>query len=227
LTSPLLSSLGCPIQGHPTPNITWFHGGQSVATVTGLTHHILAAGQILQVANLSSESQGEFSCVAQNEAGVLVQKASLIIQDYWWSVDRLATCSASCGNRGVQQPRLRCLLNSTEVNPAHCAGKVRPAVHPVPCNRRDCPSRWMVTSWSACTRSCGGGIQTRRVTCQKLKASGISTPVSNDMCTQLAKRPVDTQACNQQLCVEWAFSSWGQVRGMYLTGNLRVLTLQQ
>ncbi|XP_014397846.1 PREDICTED: ADAMTS-like protein 1 [Myotis brandtii] len=214
--------LGCPIQGHPTPNITWFHGGQSVATVTGLTHHILAAGQILQVANLSSESQGEFSCLAQNEAGVLVQKASLIIQDYWWSVDRLATCSASCGNRGVQQPRLRCLLNSTEVNPAHCAGKVRPAVHPVPCNRRDCPSRWMVTSWSACTRSCGGGIQTRRVTCQKLKASGISTPVSNDMCTQLAKRPVDTQACNQQLCVEWAFSSWGQCNGPCIGPHLAV-----
>lgn len=93
--------------------------------------------------------------------------------------------------------------------------------------------RWMVTSWSACTRSCGGGVQTRRVTCQKLKASGISTPVSNDMCTQLAKRPVDTQACNQELCVEWAFSSWGQVRGqrasawlfwvLVLRANLQIL----
>lgn len=72
--------LGCPIKGHPTPNITWFHGGQSIATVTGLTYHILAAGQILQVANLSGKSQGEFSCLAQNEAGVLVQKASLRIQ---------------------------------------------------------------------------------------------------------------------------------------------------
>ncbi|XP_074186439.1 ADAMTS-like protein 1 isoform X2 [Rhinolophus sinicus] len=214
--------LGCPIKGHPTPNITWFHDGQSVASVTGLTYHILAAGQILQVANLSDKSQGEFSCLAQNEAGALVQKTSLVIQDYWWSVDRLATCSASCGNRGVQQPRLRCLLNSTEVNPAHCAGKVRPAVQPVACNRRDCPSRWMVTSWSACTRSCGGGIQTRRVTCQKLKASGISTPVSNDMCTQLAKRPVDTQACNQQLCVEWAFSSWGQCNGPCIGPRLAV-----
>ncbi|XP_011363662.1 ADAMTS-like protein 1 [Pteropus vampyrus] len=214
--------LGCPIKGHPTPNITWFHGGQSVATVTELTHHVLAAGQILQVANLSGKSQGEFSCLAQNEAGVLVQKASLIIQDYWWSVDRLATCSASCGNRGVQQPRLRCLLNGSEVNPAHCAGKIRPAVQPVACNRRDCPSRWMVTSWSACTRSCGGGIQTRRVTCQKLKASGISTPVSNEMCTQLTKRPVDTQACNQQLCVEWAFSSWGQCNGPCIGPRLAV-----
>ncbi|XP_015450032.1 ADAMTS-like protein 1 isoform X4 [Pteropus alecto] len=142
--------------------------------------------------------------------------------DYWWSVDRLATCSASCGNRGVQQPRLRCLLNGSEVNPAHCAGKIRPAVQPVACNRRDCPSRWMVTSWSACTRSCGGGIQTRRVTCQKLKASGISTPVSNDMCTQLTKRPVDTQACNQQLCVEWAFSSWGQCNGPCIGPRLAV-----
>ncbi|XP_060055594.1 ADAMTS-like protein 1 isoform X2 [Erinaceus europaeus] len=214
--------LGCPIRGHPTPNITWFHGGQPVATVTGLTHYILEAGQILQVANLSSDSQGEFSCLAQNEAGALRQKASIVIQDYWWSVDRLATCSASCGNRGVQQPRLRCLLNSTEVNPIHCAGKVRPAVQPIACNRRDCPSRWMVTSWSACTRSCGGGVQTRRVTCQKLKASGISTPVPNEMCTQLAKRPVDTQACNQQLCVEWAFSSWGQCNGPCIGPRLAV-----
>lgn len=78
LSLPLL--LGCPIKGHPTPNITWFHGSQPVATVTGLTHHILAAGQILQVANLSGGSQGEFSCLAQNEAGTLVQKASLVIQ---------------------------------------------------------------------------------------------------------------------------------------------------
>ncbi|XP_058157890.1 ADAMTS-like protein 1 isoform X2 [Dasypus novemcinctus] len=214
--------LGCPIKGHPIPNITWFHDGQPIATATGLTHHTLASGQILQVENLSGGSQGEFSCLAQNEAGMLVQKTSLVIQDYWWSVDRLATCSASCGNRGVQQPRLRCLLNSTEVSPTHCAGKVRPAVQPIACNRRDCPARWMVTSWSACTRSCGGGVQTRRVTCQKLKASGVSTPVSNDMCTQFAKRPVDTQACNQQLCVEWAFSSWGQCNGPCIGPHLAV-----
>ncbi|XP_069432734.1 ADAMTS-like protein 1 isoform X1 [Ovis canadensis] len=214
--------LGCPVKGDPTPNITWFHGDQPVANVTGLMYHILAAGQILQVADLSGGSHRDFSCLAQNEAGMLVQKAFLVIQDYWWSVDRPVTCSASCGNRGVQQPRLRCLLNNTEVDPAHCAGKVRPAVQPIPCNRRDCPSRWMVTSWSACTRSCGGGVQTRRVTCQKLKASGISTPVPSDVCTQLAKRPVDTQACNQQLCVEWAFSSWSQCNGPCIGPRLSV-----
>lgn len=83
LTSPLLSSpllLGCPVKGDPTPNITWFHGEQPVANVTGLMYHILAAGQILQVANLSGGSHWDFSCLAQNEAGMLVQKASLVIQ---------------------------------------------------------------------------------------------------------------------------------------------------
>lgn len=72
--------------------------------------------------------------------------------------------------------------------------------------------RWMVTSWSPCTRSCGGGIQTRRVTCQRLTATGNSVPMSNEACAQVSKRPVDTQNCNRQPCVEWVASSWGQVR---------------
>uniref|UniRef100_A0A8C5KRW5 Ig-like domain-containing protein n=1 Tax=Jaculus jaculus TaxID=51337 RepID=A0A8C5KRW5_JACJA len=75
--------LGCPVKGQPTPNITWFHDGQPLTDTTGLTHHILAAGQILKVANLSGGSQGDFSCLAQNEAGMLVQKASLVIQVQW------------------------------------------------------------------------------------------------------------------------------------------------
>uniref|UniRef100_A0A8C6RZE8 Ig-like domain-containing protein n=1 Tax=Nannospalax galili TaxID=1026970 RepID=A0A8C6RZE8_NANGA len=75
--------LACPIKGHPTPNITWFHDSQPVAAATGLTYHILGAGQILHVANLSGEAQGEFSCLAQNEAGILTQKASLVIQVQW------------------------------------------------------------------------------------------------------------------------------------------------
>lgn len=72
--------LGCPIKGHPTPNITWFRNGQPIATAPGLSHHIWGAGQILQVANLSGGPQEEFSCLAQNEAGTLTQKASLVIQ---------------------------------------------------------------------------------------------------------------------------------------------------
>ncbi|XP_006035653.2 ADAMTS-like protein 1 [Alligator sinensis] len=210
--------IGCPVDGHPTPNITWFYAGQPIS----IKHHILAAGQILQILNITDGYQGEFSCLAQNEAGSLMQKTSLIIQEYWWSVDKMMACSASCGNRGVQLPRLRCLLDGTEVNVSLCKEKPKPMLQPIACNRRDCPSRWMVTSWSLCTQSCGGGVQTRRVMCQRLTAAGSSTPISNDSCAQAAKRPVDTQSCNRQPCVEWVASSWGQCNGPCIGPRLAV-----
>ncbi|NXE54135.1 ATL1 protein, partial [Casuarius casuarius] len=210
--------IGCAVNGHPTPNITWLFAGEPL----NLKHHILAAGHILQVLNISDDLEGEFSCLAENEAGSLTQKMSLAIQEYRWSVDKLMACSASCGHKGVQLPQLRCLLDGTEVNTSHCKEKPKPALQPIPCNRRDCPSRWMVTSWSACTRSCGGGIQTRRVTCQRLTAKGNSVPMSNDACAQGSKHPVDTQNCNRQPCVEWVASSWGQCNGPCIGPRLAV-----
>lgn len=67
---------GCPVDGQPAPNITWLHDGQPIS----MPHHVLAAGQILQILNISNDYQGEISCMAQNEAGLLIQKTSLVIQ---------------------------------------------------------------------------------------------------------------------------------------------------
>lgn len=71
-----LFQLGCPVNGHPAPNITWFYVGQPFS----MPHHVLAAGQILQIVNITNDYQGEISCMAQNEAGLLVQKTFLTIQ---------------------------------------------------------------------------------------------------------------------------------------------------
>lgn len=68
--------LGCAVDGHPTPNITWLNSGKPLS----LQHSLLAAGQILHVLNISDASDGEFSCLAQNEAGSLTQKTFLAIQ---------------------------------------------------------------------------------------------------------------------------------------------------
>ncbi|KAJ6669514.1 hypothetical protein lerEdw1_000062 [Lerista edwardsae] len=165
--------IGCPVAGHPAPNITWFYVGQPFS----MPHRVLAAGQILQIVNITDDYQGEISCMAQNEAGLFIQKTSLTIQDYWWSMDKMSPCSASCGNKGFQHHQLRCLLD---------------------------------------------GVQTRRVTCHKLTAAGNSVPLSNDMCAQTAKRPVDTQSCNRQLCVEWATSAWSQCNGPCIGSQLAI-----
>ncbi|NWV01437.1 ATL1 protein, partial [Upupa epops] len=138
--SPGCSTLiGCAVDGHPTPNITWLYSGKPLS----LPHHLLAAGQILQILNISDALDGEFSCLAQNEAGSLTQKTSLAVHEYQWSVDKLMACSASCGNKGVQMPHLRCLLDGAEVNISHCKEKHKPVLHPIACNRRDCPSRFV------------------------------------------------------------------------------------
>lgn len=71
-----LNLLGCPVNGHPTPNITWFFDGHPFH----LPYQVLASGQILQILNVSNDYQGEISCRAQNEAGLLIQKTSLVIQ---------------------------------------------------------------------------------------------------------------------------------------------------
>lgn len=68
--------LGCAVDGHPTPNITWLYSGEPLS----LQHQLLAAGQILQILNVSDFTDGEFSCLAQNEAGSLTQVTSLALQ---------------------------------------------------------------------------------------------------------------------------------------------------
>lgn len=81
--------LGCAVDGHPTPNITWLYSGKPLS----LRHRFLAAGRILQILNISDAPEGEFSCLAQNEAGSLLQKTSLAIQGNF-PISVLLSCEA-------------------------------------------------------------------------------------------------------------------------------------
>uniref|UniRef100_W5N0T6 ADAMTS like 1 n=1 Tax=Lepisosteus oculatus TaxID=7918 RepID=W5N0T6_LEPOC len=82
--------------------------------------------------------------------------------------------------------------------------------------------RWLVSPWSLCSRSCGGGLQNRTVSCHREPADGISTPLADSSCSEAGQRPPDSQSCNTLLCVGWATSSWTQCQGQCV--GLRLAT---
>ncbi|KAK6493207.1 ADAMTS-like protein 1 [Huso huso] len=205
--------VGCPVKGHPRPHISWFLNSQPLGSAAETTHQLLAEGQVLRLPNVTKHLHGEVRCLSENDAGTLQQRADLDIRDYEWRVDDLMPCSAPCGNKGTQYPRLKCLWDSLEVNRSLCRDKPKPALKPVPCNIKDCLPRWLVTPWSPCSQSCGGGMLSRKVTCNKVTAAGISVTLIEVSCTLAGKRPADMQPCNTLPCVEWATSTWAQCNG--------------
>ncbi|GAQ88137.1 Subtilisin-related protease with thrombospondin repeats [Klebsormidium nitens] len=65
---------------------------------------------------------------------------------------------------------------------------------------------WVTTDWSACSASCGGGMQTRTAFCED--TIGNVVDVSN--CD--ADTPLTSQACNQVACPEysWFAAGWSE-----------------
>ncbi|XP_036452499.1 LOW QUALITY PROTEIN: ADAMTS-like protein 1 [Colossoma macropomum] len=74
------------------------------------------------------------------------------------------------------------------------------------CHGQHCRHRWQVSSWSSCSVSCGGGIQSRSVTC-------LGVAEGAEACLGAGRRPAETRPCNTQLCVSWVTTSWGPCNG--------------
>ena len=63
-----------------------------------------------------------------------------------------------------------------------------------------------VGPWSVCSSTCGSGIQTCKVDCQRRLAENVSIPVSVSQCDLLAK-PATNQECEVRPCAEWKKSN--------------------
>ena len=66
---------------------------------------------------------------------------------------------------------------------------------------------WNVGGWNECSAPCGGGTQTRSVTC--LRNDGQT--VADSLCTKyVGGKPATSQPCNTQSCAECRYSYPGQ-----------------
>uniref|UniRef100_A0A8C5LEA2 ADAM metallopeptidase with thrombospondin type 1 motif 12 n=1 Tax=Jaculus jaculus TaxID=51337 RepID=A0A8C5LEA2_JACJA len=114
-----------------------------------------------------------------------------------WRVGNWSECSRNCSG-GFKIREIQCVDSRDHhrsLRPHHCqflAGIPPPLS--LSCNPEPC-QEWQVEPWSQCSRSCGGGIQER----------GVSCP--GGLC-DWTKRPPSTMPCNRHLCCHWTTGNW-------------------
>uniref|UniRef100_A0A672PBD5 ADAMTS-like protein 3 n=1 Tax=Sinocyclocheilus grahami TaxID=75366 RepID=A0A672PBD5_SINGR len=190
-------TLECPAKGVPRPTVSWHRKEGPL----GASASPLLDGSLL-LRNLTPQDYGTYSCVAANSIGK--------------SVRFPYTCSASCGNRGTQMRKVRCLTSEGQEMPhSVCHHLPKPISQPRPCNLLDCPPRYTSLMWSRCSSSCGRGFRDRRVSCQQVEASGGVRVLSGTAC-EGSPRPEDREECSSHTCVEWLTGPWGKCTGRCL-----------
>ena len=118
---------------------------------------------------------------------------------YSWVTDQYSTCTKQCGG-GTQTRSLSCVrsTDNATVSNAHCSASTKPQTERA-CNTQACPTyNWKPNSnsYSSCTKQCGGGTQTRSLSCIR---STDNATVSNAHCSASTK-PQTERACNTQTC---------------------------
>lgn len=116
---------------------------------------------------------------------------------YTWKVSAWGQCSKECGT-GIRTRTVTCSDERGNNAPSDtlCEG-TRPAEQQT-CNSHACGAShsWYSGDWGNCSKSCGGGIQTRTVAC--MRDNGTFVDESN--CSSAGTRPEDTKSCNTQAC---------------------------
>ena len=116
-----------------------------------------------------------------------------------------STCSKTCGS-GTQTRQVTCYNGAGDaLTLAVCSSKIGavPATSQA-CNTQAClPNQWVANSWSTCDQLCGGGVQTRSITCKD--ASG-NTLASTECPASSA--PTTQRECNTAACV-WKADAFG------------------
>ncbi|XP_044205848.1 ADAMTS-like protein 3 isoform X1 [Thunnus albacares] len=222
--------IGCPvIPDHKLP-VHWDYNNQTLKEISGLAqtqgpdpgqglqYRMLVGGRVLEVSTLQVKFSGRYRCQTFINSTRQMLSAWIYVhaEEFGWRFGDWTTCSASCGNRGTWLRRIRCVtLDGRDVQPTMCQHIPKPIASPVPCNRQDCPPRWVISEWSKCSASCGGGWKQRQVSCQQLDSRGAVRTVTAAACERMS-RPADREQCTANNCPTWVTSPWGKCSGRCL-----------
>ena len=174
-----------------TQNIAW-NGDEWICQNIVLKSDCIAASDEYRY----EDSNGNIVCKKSSEGSDL---------KYYWKFEGYG---AKCNSDITKEKIYGCYYKdknnkAIQVTKSHCTSVSKPNSSSVACEKP-----WTVLGWGACSKSCGGGTQTRSVTCD----AGYN-------CSNYPQ-PINTQSCNAQSCgVAPVYSCHSYGSGWNLSGT--------
>uniref|UniRef100_A0A8C6PIR4 ADAMTS like 4 n=1 Tax=Nothobranchius furzeri TaxID=105023 RepID=A0A8C6PIR4_NOTFU len=138
---------------------------------------------------------GGGDCIAEKPLEMKACNRGPCVPTVMWYSSPWSQCSVLCGD-GSQRRDNICVKKMgsdfTVVPATECAHLEKPAAVQE-CDMGECEPQWFTTEWSACSRSCGKGLQVREVRC-------LTPDKQHSQACDPASKPEQEQICNTIPC---------------------------
>uniref|UniRef100_A0A8C0S4A9 ADAM metallopeptidase with thrombospondin type 1 motif 19 n=1 Tax=Canis lupus familiaris TaxID=9615 RepID=A0A8C0S4A9_CANLF len=131
---------------------------------------------------------------------------------FMWTHTGWEDCDVTCGG-GERKTIVSCTKimnkNISIVDNKKCKYLTKPEPQIRKCNEQPCQTRWMMTEWTPCSRTCGKGMQSRQVACTQQLSNGTLIRARERDCT--GPKPASAQRCEGQDCMTvWEAGVWSE-----------------